>query len=123
VLFDNEKGLSVDEVLDEAIEAEAEDVDTDADNNIIVWTEPSIVAAAAEKLSKTLGFKVKTSGIIWHPNEDTLAPLGSEEAATALSQLIDALQDNPNVQGVFVNVTRGCVDDGLWSEIREKING
>jgi transcriptional/translational regulatory protein YebC/TACO1 len=123
VLFDNgEKGLSVDEVLDEVIEAEAEDVDMDTDSNIVVWTEPSIVTVVAEKLSKTLGFKVKTSGIIWHPNEETLAPLGSEEAANTLSQLIDALQDNPNVQGVFVNVARGSIDDRLWSEIREKIN-
>ena len=122
VLFDNsEKRLSMDKVLDEAIEAEAEDVDTDEDGNMIVWTEPSSVTATAKKLSKILGIKVKTSDIIWDPKEDTLAPLRSEEAANTLSQLIDALHDNPNVHGVYLNVTQGNIDDKLWSEIKEKI--
>ncbi|RAL60822.1 hypothetical protein DID88_010147 [Monilinia fructigena] len=35
-----EKNLGIDDVMDEAIEAGAEDLEVDDDGNIIVWTEP-----------------------------------------------------------------------------------
>jgi transcriptional/translational regulatory protein YebC/TACO1 len=112
VLFEkDDRALGVDDVLDEAIEAGAEDVETDEEGNILVWTEPSGVTAAAEQLGKSLDLKVKSAELIWHPNEDTLAPLDSQEAADALGQLVDALEDDPNVQGVYTNVTQGTLEE------------
>jgi transcriptional/translational regulatory protein YebC/TACO1 len=112
VLFEkDDRALGVDDVLDEAIEAGAEDVETDEEGNILVWTEPSGVTAAAEQLVKSLDLKVKSAQLIWHPNEDTLAPLDSQEAADALGQLVDALEDDPNVQGVYTNVTQGTLEE------------
>ena len=123
MLFDkDERGLGVDEVLDEAIEVGAEDVEADDEGNIVVWTEPSGVTAAAEGLGKGLGLKVKSLDLIWHPNEDTLAPLDSNETVENLAALVDALQDDPAVQGVYTNVAKGAIADEAWSALEEKIS-
>ncbi len=123
VVFEkDDRGLGAEDVLDEAIEAGAEDVETDEDGNIIVWTEPTGVTLAAEKLGKGLDLKVKSSDLIWHPNEDTLAPLESEGTVQTLSGMIDALQDDPSVQGVYANVAQGTIDDGAWQALQEKLS-
>jgi len=123
VLFErDERGLGVDEVLDGAIEAGAEDVEADDEGNIVVWTEPSSVTAAADGLGKGLDLKVKSVDLIWHPNEDTLAVPDSNETLENLVALIDALQDEPVVQGVYTNVTKGTIEDDAWSALEEKIS-
>jgi transcriptional/translational regulatory protein YebC/TACO1 len=109
-------------VLDEAIEAGAEDVEADLEGNIVIWTEPSGVTAAADRLGKGLGLKVKSLDLIWHPNEDTLAPLDSDETVENLAALIDTLQDDPVVQGVYTNVTKGAIGEDAWSALEEKIS-
>lgn len=123
VLFEkDERGLGVDEVLDEAIEAGAEDVQTDDEGNIVVWTEPNAVTAAAESLGKGLDLKVKSLDLVWHPKEDTLAALESEETMENLTALVEALRDEPAVQGVYTNVTQGSIGDDAWSALEEKIS-
>lgn len=123
VVFEkDERGLGVDEVLDEAIEAGAEDVEMDDDGNLILWTDPSGTTGAADAMKKSLDLKVQSSEIIWAPNDETLAPFESEETYLALSSLVDALQDNPNVQGVYANVSRGVIDEAAWAELQSKID-
>lgn len=117
----DERGLGADDVLEEAIEAGAEDVEDDDEGNVVVWTDPSKTTGAAEALSKSLKLKVQSSDIIWAPNEETLVPVDSEETFTALTTLVDALQDDSSVQGVYVNVAQGSVEDGAWAELQEKI--
>ncbi len=113
VLFErDERGLGVDEVLDEAIEAGAEDVEVDDDGNIVLWTEPSGVTAAAEGLGTRLDLKVRSVDLIWHPNEDTLVPVDTNETVENLTALVDALQDEPVVQGVYTNVAKSALEDG-----------
>ena len=122
VLFEkDERAFGVDEVLDEAIEAGAEDVEADDEGNLVVWTDPSGVTAAAARLGKGLDLKVKSLDLIWHPNEDTLAPLESKETAENLMALVDTLQDEPTVQGVYTNVTQGIIEDDAWSVLEEKL--
>jgi len=124
VLFEkDDRVLGVDEVLDEAIEAGAEDVETDEDGNILVWTDPSGVTAAAEKLGKSLDMKVKSSDLIWHPNGDTLIPLESQEVVENLVELVDGLQENSSVQGVYTNIAQGSVDDETWLDLEGRIMG
>jgi transcriptional/translational regulatory protein YebC/TACO1 len=121
VLFEDEQQLGVDGVLDEAIEAGAEDVETDEEGNILVWTEPSDVTAVAEKLGKSLDLKVKSAELIWHPNADTLAPLDSVESAKAMVDLVEALEEAENVQGVYTNVSQGAIDEESWSEFEGRL--
>ena len=118
----DERYLGVDEVLDEAIEAGAEDVETDEDGSVVVWTEPAKTIAAAEALRKSLGLKVESSDIIWDANEDTKVPLESEDAVKALSNFVEALQDNPNVQGVYANVAQGNLAEDVWEDLRGRLD-
>ena len=118
----DERNLGVDEVLDEAIEAGAEDVEADEDGTIIVWTEPNKTMSAADALQKSLNLKVESSDIIWGPNEDTQVPLESEDTAKELSAFVQALQDNPNVQGVYANAAQGSLADDVWEDLQEKLD-
>lgn len=117
----DERNLGVDEVLDEAIEAGAEDVETDEDGNIIIWTEPQSTTAAAQTLVKSLDLKIQSSDIIWDANEDTMVKLDSIDAVKALTEFVDALQDNTSVQGVYANVAQGSIEDGPWEDLKSKL--
>ncbi|KAH8821469.1 transcriptional regulator TACO1-like protein [Xylogone sp. PMI_703] len=117
----DERNLGVDEVLDEAIEAGAEDVETDEDGNIVVWTEPQSTTAAAQGLMKSLALKIQSSEIIWDANEDTMVKLDSPEAVQALSDFIDQLQENDSVQGVYANIAQGNIEDDVWESLQSKL--
>ncbi|RFU32205.1 hypothetical protein B7463_g4128, partial [Scytalidium lignicola] len=117
----DERNLGVDEVLDEAIEAGAEDVETDEDGNVVVWTEPQATTSAAQALMKSLDLKVQSSEIIWDANEDTKVKLDSTEAVKALSEFVDALQENTSVEGVYANVAQGGIEDEAWEELQSKL--
>jgi transcriptional/translational regulatory protein YebC/TACO1 len=118
----DERNLGVDEVLDEAIEAGAEDVEADEDGNIVVWTEPNKVTAAAQALQTSLGLNVVSSDIIWDANEDTKVPLEHGSSAKALSEFVAAVQENSNVHGVYANVVQGNVPDEVWEDLQDKLD-
>ncbi|KAH7310094.1 transcriptional regulator TACO1-like protein [Rhexocercosporidium sp. MPI-PUGE-AT-0058] len=122
VAFEADETKGVDEVLDAAIEAGAEDVETDEDGSIVVWTEPNKTTATAEALLKSHGLKVESADIIWDANEDTKVPLESEDAVTALTTFIAELRDNPNVQGVYANVAQGSLADEVWEDLQDKLD-
>jgi transcriptional/translational regulatory protein YebC/TACO1 len=118
----DERNLGVDEVLDEAIEAGAEDVETDEDGSIVLWTEPNMTTSAAEAMQKSFGLKVESSDIIWDANEDTKVALESEEAAKNLALFIEALQENPNVQGIYANAAQGSLTDEVWNDLQGRLD-
>jgi len=118
----DERNLGVDEVLDEAIEAGAEDVEADEDGNIVVWTEPNKTTAAAEALQKSLNLKVESADILWDANEDTKATLESDEAAKDLGLFIEAVRDNPEIQGVYANVSQGSLSEDAWENLQSRLD-
>lgn len=118
----DERNLGVDEVLDEAIEAGAEDVETDDDGNIVIWTEPNKVTAAARSLQESLGLKIRSSSIIWDANEETKVPLEDGSTLEKLSEFVEALQDNPNVQGVYANAAQGDLPDEVWGNLENMLD-
>ena len=118
----DDRNLGVDEVLDDAIEAGAEDVETDENGSIVVWTEPNKVTAAAKALQESLGLKVNSSDIIWDANEDTRVPLESESSVELLSNFVTAIRDNPNVQGVYCNAAQGSLTDELWEDFAIRLD-
>ena len=122
VVFEqDERNLGVDEVLDDAIEAGAEDVETDEDGSIVVWTEPASTIAAATALSKSKGLKIQSSDIIWDPNEDTIVPFESQEALQSFVEFVDQVQQDAAVQGVYANIAQGKAEDGAWADLMEKL--
>ena len=92
------KAGSEDKVMEAAIEAGAEDVESDEDGHLI-YTAFEDLSAVAEALDASLGAP-KGTGVVWRPK--TLTPVASDDAGT-LFKLIDALDDDDDVQNVFSN--------------------
>ncbi|KAL2067779.1 hypothetical protein VTL71DRAFT_15875 [Oculimacula yallundae] len=124
VAFEMDEKVGVDEVLDEAIEAGAEDVELDDGGSIVVWTEPSKTTAAAEALLKSHGLKVESADIIWDANEDTKVPLAKEDsdAVKGLGTLISEMRENPNVQGIYANISQGTLTDDVWDDLQGSLD-
>jgi len=90
---------SDDAVMEAAIEAGAEDVESDEDGHVI-YTAFEDLGAVIEALEATLG-QAKSTGVIWKPK--TLTPVETETAAS-LMKLIDVLDEDDDVQNVWTNV-------------------
>ena len=118
----DERNLGVDDVLDEAIEAGAEDVETDENGSIVIWTEPNKVTAAAKALQTSLGLKVESSDIIWDANGDTKVPLESGHSSKVLVDFVATIQENSNVQGVYSNASQGTLPDELWEDFASRLD-
>jgi transcriptional/translational regulatory protein YebC/TACO1 len=84
--------------MEAAIEAGAEDVESDADGHTL-YTAFADMNAVAESLEAALG-PAKSAKIIWRPNMET--PVTGASAAT-LMKLIEALEDDDDVQNVWSN--------------------
>jgi YebC/PmpR family DNA-binding regulatory protein len=89
---------SEDKVMDAAIEAGAEDVESDEDGHTIytAFADLSDVAAALEAV---LG-PAKSTAIAWRPK--ALTPISGDAAAT-LMKLLETLEDDDDVQNVYSN--------------------
>ncbi|HEY3949546.1 YebC/PmpR family DNA-binding transcriptional regulator [Phenylobacterium sp.] len=89
---------SEDKVMDAAIEAGAEDVESDEDGNTI-YTAFGDLSEVAGGLEAALG-AAKSTAVAWRPKART--PLSGEAAAT-LMKLLEALDDDDDVQNVYSN--------------------
>ena len=89
---------SDDAMMEAAIDAGAEDAESDEDGHTI-FTAFEDMGAVLEALEASLG-AAKSTGIIWRPK--TLTPIAGDDAAT-LMKLIDALDDDDDVQNVWAN--------------------
>jgi YebC/PmpR family DNA-binding regulatory protein len=95
---------SEDTVMEAAIEAGAEDVETDSGDDDtpathVVYTAFEDLNGVIEALEGSLG-PAKSTAIIWRPK--TLTPVAGDDVAT-LMKLIDGLDDDDDVQTVFAN--------------------
>jgi len=95
---------SEDAVMEAAIEAGAQDVETDPGDDDtpathVVYTAFEDLNGVVEALEGSLG-AAKSTSIIWKPK--TLTPVGGDDVAT-LMKLVDALDDDDDVQTVFGN--------------------
>ncbi|MDR3507019.1 MAG: YebC/PmpR family DNA-binding transcriptional regulator [Caulobacteraceae bacterium] len=89
---------SEDAIMEAAIEAGAQDVESDEEDHTI-YTAFEDQAVVIEALEAGLGAP-KSTAIVWKPKTPT--PVSSDEATT-LFKLIDALDDDDDVQTVFSN--------------------
>src|SRR5207249_4438153 len=89
---------SEDAVMEAAIEAGAEDVASDTEGHTI-YAAFEDLAAVAEALEASLG-PAKSAAVIWKAKTET--PVSGHDAAT-LMKLIDALDDDDDVQNVWSN--------------------
>lgn len=104
VVFTHKNGISAEDVLDQAIEAGATDMEFDDTGRLVVETEPSQLSMVTQRLSGSLGLKVESSDIIHDPKEDMLVSLKEEDRAE-LEELIALIEEDPSVQDVYINAT------------------
>jgi transcriptional/translational regulatory protein YebC/TACO1 len=97
ILYGPEAG-SEDVVMEAAIEAGAEDVESSEDGHVI-YTEPTALAEVAAALEERLG-EAGSARLVWKPQ--TLTPV-DEDVASTLMKLISALEDDDDVQNVTAN--------------------
>ena len=100
---------SSDAVFDAAIEAGAEDVESDEDGHQ-VWTAQENLHEVAKAMEKAVG-DPESAKLAWRPQ--TPVAVGEEDAATLL-KLIDALEDDDDVQTVWGNY-------GVPDEVMERL--
>lgn len=89
---------SEDKVMEAAIEAGAEDVESDAEQHTI-YTAFEQLSEVAQALEAALG-EARSTAIAWRPK--TLTPVEGDSVAT-LMKLLDALEDDDDVQNVWGN--------------------
>jgi len=89
---------SEDDMMEAAIEAGAEDVESDEETHT-VYTSFAGLSEVAEALEAKLG-PPKSTNIVWRPKTNT--PVSGDDVAT-LMKLLDALDDDDDVQTVYAN--------------------
>ncbi len=89
---------SEDQIMEAAIEAGAEDVESDEDGHTI-YTAFDQLSEVAAALEAALG-AAKSTNIVWRPK--VLTPVAGDAAAT-LMKMLEALEDDDDVQHVYSN--------------------
>ncbi len=89
---------SEDAVMEAAIEAGAEDVESDEDGHVI-WTAFEDLTTVIDALAGALG-DPRTTAITWRPK--MLVPVEGDAVSTIM-KLIDTLDDEDDVQNVYAN--------------------
>lgn len=92
-------GVDEDTLMDAALEAGAEDIVTDDDGSVEVFTEPDVFNDVKDALSHK-GFNAESAGISMVPA--TYAQIDAEHLQ-AFIKLIDTLEDSDDVQNVYHN--------------------
>jgi YebC/PmpR family DNA-binding regulatory protein len=90
---------SADDVLEAAIEAGADDAQSDAESHIVTCAFEDLGDVAAE-MEKRLGAPPASVKPVWRPQ--TLTALDEDKAGTLL-KLVAALEDDDDVQNVYAN--------------------
>ncbi|TEA21481.1 putative transcriptional regulatory protein [Colletotrichum sidae] len=122
VVFEAKQGTDIDDIMDDAIEAGAEDLEADEEGNMVVWTQPNMTTAVANGVGPKFGLNVLNSEIIWSANEDTKVTLDGTEEATVLGDLLGSLQELPEVQAIYGNPVKGSISEDLWSKIEDSLD-
>jgi transcriptional/translational regulatory protein YebC/TACO1 len=100
---------SADDIMLAAIEAGAEDVESSADGHVI-WTADTDLAAVSTALEAHLG-ESETTRLVWRPQTTTELDL---ETAQKLMRLVEALEDDDDIQTVNANFE---VSDDVMAEL------
>lgn len=123
VVFAKHDKIGLDEMMDNAIELGAEDLENDDDGNVMVWTQPTQTTKLAQSLAKDLGLEILSSDIVWIPNEETRATVGSTEDVKALDKLAEVLREIPEIQAIYSNAAKGeGVPEEDWEAFESNID-
>ena len=116
VAFEKSDSVDVDDITDDAIEAGAEDLEED-DGAVVVWTRPNQTHQIVQSVGAKFELSVRSADILWSPNEDTMAAVGSPFELRQLTALVSALRGRIDVVGVYANAARGDAAQEDWDEL------
>lgn len=88
-------------LMEAAIDAGADDVDDERLNDVAVYIDPKLAAAARSAL-QSAGFAVESTQLIWRPG--TFHEIEGEEAQAHIFSALEALLDHQDVTAVYHNV-------------------
>ena len=94
------EGTDEDVVMEAALESGADDIVTNEDGTIDVFTAPEDYAAVKDALDQQAGLESTSSEVTMHP--ETTVALDVKDAEKALG-MIDAFEDLDDVQDVYTN--------------------
>jgi YebC/PmpR family DNA-binding regulatory protein len=89
---------TADDMLEAAVEAGAEDVESDAEQHIVTCA-PEDLNAVRDTLENRFG-PAQSARLVWRPR--TTSPIGEETAPTVF-KLLETLEDSDDVQNVYAN--------------------
>jgi len=101
------EGLEEDKVMEDSLEAGASDFQADEDV-FEIYTEPEDFSGVRDDLEKK-GYEFVSAEVEMVPN--TYTTLTDEESITKMQRLLDALEDNDDVQNVWHNWDNPDMDD------------
>ncbi|CAK7223008.1 hypothetical protein SBRCBS47491_005058 [Sporothrix bragantina] len=123
--------VTVDDILEDAIEAGAEDVESDEEGQIVVWTAPlqtNAVVTAVEEDRFKAKLSVISADTIWAYNEETQAPLGDSSGGQSLVEqrklleLVAAFRAYADVRAIYSNVAQGEASDEIWQQLAQDLD-
>jgi transcriptional/translational regulatory protein YebC/TACO1 len=117
----DEEKTDFDDIMMQALDSGAEDVEKDDEGNIVLWTQPNMTHQVAQDLAKTLNLDISSSDIIWSCTSDKVK-IDDAEAANGLAKLLATIGDYPDVQGVYINAERGDVSEEAWDAVEEALD-
>ncbi|KAI0201492.1 duf28 domain-containing protein [Astrocystis sublimbata] len=118
------KGTEIDEddLMMQALDAGAEDVEQDDEGNVILWTQPSMTQSVARDLAQSLGMEVLSSEIVWVCTSDKVR-VDDTKVAANLAKLFSLLSEDSGVQAIYTNAERGDVSEEEWGAVEEALEG
>ncbi|KAI0440179.1 duf28 domain-containing protein [Xylaria telfairii] len=117
----DETTTDFDEVMMQALDAGAEDVERDDEGNIVLWTQPNMTHQVAQDLAKTLSLNILSSDILWSCTSDKVKVDDADEV-DVLAKLLSAIREYPDVQDVYINAERGSVSEEAWGAVEEALD-
>lgn len=100
IVFPAEAG-NEDDVMDAAIEAGAEDVESDENAHVIYTAREDLMDVASSLEGKFGEIEASSTSLVWKPQN--LIPVEDEDTAGKILKLIELLEDLDDVQNVYSN--------------------
>lgn len=97
IIIEND-GIDEDEITMAALEAGADDIDVN-DEVIEITTEPEVMGSVRDALAET--YNISSAEVSMVPQ--TMTELSDDAQITAMTKLLDMLEDNDDVQDVYHN--------------------
>jgi transcriptional/translational regulatory protein YebC/TACO1 len=121
IIIRGRDGLTLDEVLEAALEAGALDVNEGADGKFVVKSEPNGTREVCTHISKALQVQVESADVVWDPKKETSVELNDTQIARRLGEMFDGLQPEWGVQAVYLNASPGALNEDAWKDLQAKI--